>query len=67
MVLVAGGANTILLATVELYDPSTGIWTPTSNMNSSHGTHNAELIHKNVVLVIGGGNTISELYHSKND
>jgi hypothetical protein len=64
-VLVAGGADLILdqtgadpvdpaLATAEIYDPATGIWTPTGSMNQPRQVHTATLLPGGKVLVAGG-------------
>jgi hypothetical protein len=65
-VLVAGGcqpadaceaddANAIF--TAELYDPSTGTWTPTGKMPSGRFGHTATLLANGEVLVTGGYST----------
>ncbi|MDQ4134320.1 MAG: hypothetical protein M3179_14225 [Actinomycetota bacterium] len=64
-VLVAGGRwcpnappatcdFTFRTATAELYDPSTGTWTPTGNMNQARHTTTAVLLQNGLVLVPGG-------------
>jgi subtilisin-like proprotein convertase family protein len=61
-VLVAGGykggygANNIL-SSAELYDPSSGQWTPTGSMTNAHVTHIAMLLPNGLVLVAGGYGT----------
>src|SRR5919198_5342434 len=54
-VLVAGGvsANT-RLATVELFDPAFGVWTPAAGMNHPRLGAAAALLPDGRVLVIGG-------------
>jgi hypothetical protein len=61
MVLVAGGETVIAstssqtpLASAELYDPTTGTFTPTGSMSNSHSQHTATLLNNNTVLVAGG-------------
>ena len=67
-VLVVGGleeANTWdygyrPLDTVELYDPDTGMWSFTGNLNTAVGSHIATLLQNGKVLVLGEGS--AELY-----
>jgi Galactose oxidase, central domain len=71
-VLIAGGngsCNTcvpLLLASAELYDPTTGTWTLTGNMNSTRYSHVAVLLRNGKVLAAGNANGFSlgpaELY-----
>ena len=61
-VLVAGGftdpttgANAQpVLDTAEIYDPATGVWTPTGPMSTRRALHVAELLPDGRVLVAGG-------------
>ncbi|WP_268905789.1 Kelch repeat-containing protein [Citreicoccus inhibens] len=54
-VLVAGGSNGAqAVATAELYDPTTGLWTPTGAMPGAHFVHCATLLPSGQVLVTGG-------------
>jgi hypothetical protein len=55
-VLVAGGSG---LASAELYDPSTGLWTATGSMTAGRYEHTAVLLGSGQVLVAGGSNTAS--------
>jgi hypothetical protein len=63
-VLVAGGSsgapfdNTHNLSSAELYDPATGLWTQTGNMNVPRAWATATLLGNGKVLVSGGTNEI---------
>lgn len=70
-VLVAGGYNTsaepfAYLATAELYDPTTGMWTATGSMREGRHDHKATLLNNGKVLVTGGsdagGHASAEIY-----
>ena len=70
-VLVAGGdSNSDVLASAELYDPATGMWTVTGSMAAARRFHTATLLPNGQVLVAGGVNFIdgflasAELYES---
>jgi uncharacterized protein YjbI with pentapeptide repeats len=55
-VLVAGGADgsATATATAELYDPATGMFSPTGSMNTPRYFHTATLLRNGMVLVTGG-------------
>jgi large repetitive protein len=58
-VLVAGGedVNGNILASAELYSPTTGKWTMTGSMATPRVSHAATLLHNGEVLVAGGYNS----------
>lgn len=60
-VLIAGGyskgivnTSTSALASTEIYDPATGLFTPGPNMTEARGGHTATLLANGVVLIAGG-------------
>lgn len=58
-VLIAGGANiasgiTDYLNSAEIYDPATGVFTPTGSMNAPRIWFSATLLNTGKVLVAGG-------------
>ena len=60
MVLIAGGSDYGIvdfgqaLASAELYDPATGTFAPTSNMNIGRVWDTATLLNNGMVLIAGG-------------
>ena len=59
-VLITGGVRTtspgqgVSLSSAELYDPVTGSFSPTGNMNMLRAGHTATLLPDNTVLIAGG-------------
>src|SRR5262249_1120575 len=76
-VLVAGGGtNTGLvvgtLASTELYDQTSGVWTAAASLTTARGNHTATLLPAGKVLIAGGLNhdgflDSAELYDPEND
>jgi hypothetical protein len=65
-VLIAGGSNgSAVLSSTELYDPSTGTFTPIASLTNTRELHTATLLNNGTVLITGGfGSSLSsaELY-----
>ena len=53
-VLVAGGNNSGILTSAELYDPASGSWSATGSLNTARYQHTATLLPNGKVLVAGG-------------
>jgi hypothetical protein len=61
MVLISGGfggpnGNDDYLATAELYDPTTGVFTYTGSLDTARTGHTATLLNNGLVLIAGGYN-----------
>ncbi len=69
-VLIVGGEGPVTgssglqpTATVEVYDPSTGLFSTTGSMTAARSLHTATLLPSGNVLVAGGGdNSTAEVY-----
>jgi len=68
-VLVAGGwpdhTHNGIMSSAELYNPATGIWTPTIGMNVGRAGHTATLLSDGKVMVVGASRGLpnsAELY-----
>jgi IPT/TIG domain/Kelch motif len=73
-VLIAGGGGAVAqVATAEIFDPTTGVFTATGNVTTARVDHTATLLNSGKVLVCGGldssGNALSscELYNPATD
>jgi hypothetical protein len=55
-VLVAGGFDSDNVKTAELYDPSSGTWAPTGDLNVARYGHTATLLPDGSVLIAKGSN-----------
>ena len=57
---MAGGSGTVgQLTSAELYNPTTGTFTATGNLNTARYEHAAMLLNNGTVLVAGGSNSLS--------
>ena len=56
-VLITGGYNGNYLNSAELYDPSTGLFTPILPMVTERSNHTATLLSNGTVLIVGGRNS----------
>jgi len=70
-VLIVGGEGPVTgsselqpTATVEVYDPSTGLFSTTGSMTAARNLHTATLLPSGLVLIAGGGddNSTAEVY-----
>jgi hypothetical protein len=62
---VAGGTNTGILASAEIYDPETNTWTATGSMHWPRRRHVAVILGSGEVLVAGGDEGELELSSSE--
>lgn len=49
-----GGVTTLILNSVEIYDPTTGKWTSAQSLSTARYRHTATLMPNGQVLVVGG-------------
>lgn len=68
-VLIAGGllkaeGDEVNSSTAELYDPATGVFTPTASMSAERAGHTATLLQNGDVLITGGGSASAEVYRT---
>jgi hypothetical protein len=67
-VLITGGSQFstppayVALASTELYDPSTGMFSPTGNMAAARAGHSATLLPHGRMLITGNAGTSAEIY-----
>jgi len=59
-VLAAGGVNSSVTNTAELYNESANTWTSTPNMNAARFKHASSILSDGRVLVTGGSNNANE-------
>lgn len=64
LVLVTGGvgefpAFSTPRSSAELYNPQTGVWTPTAEMSTARNSHAGTLLLSGQVLVVGGTSQVS--------
>ena len=59
-VLVAGGINFGFLESAEIYDPTTGTFSPTGSLATARSEQAAALLVDGTVLVAGGFNSQSK-------
>jgi len=65
-VLIAGGNNvtannTTVLSSAELYNPNSGVWTKTGNMNDARVGHTATLLSSGQVIAASGSDANNDL------
>lgn len=67
-VLVVGGESTagVALDTVEIYDPTSQVWTQLGSLSEPRANHSATLLESGEVLVAGGGPSNSSNWPSGN-
>jgi len=65
-VLVAAGVDSsyMVIASAELYDPSTATWSNTSSLHTARFVQTAALLKNGDVLVVGGGDVNNQVLAS---
>ncbi len=59
--LVSGGLATATVSSAELYDPTTGSFTPTGSLAEAREEHTATMLPDGRVLIVGGNSVTGAL------